>query len=67
MSQLEYMQSIKAEAKKCYSHISGVKGFGLGKNSLRIYVENQDVASHIPPIFKGVRVDFVEIGEIVAQ
>lgn len=62
----ESMQSIKAEAKRHYSHISGVKGFGVGQNSLRVYVVSRDAASQIPQIFRGVRVDVVEVGDIVA-
>ncbi|MEC4818111.1 MAG: hypothetical protein SAK29_33295 [Scytonema sp. PMC 1069.18] len=50
---------IKAEAKKDFRNVSGIKGFGIGKNSLRIYVTNQDVINQLPDTYMGVKVDFL--------
>jgi hypothetical protein len=60
------LRAIKAAAKSLFSHIDGVEGFGLGENSLRIYIRNTKVRDALPSVFQGVPVEFVITGEITA-
>jgi hypothetical protein len=61
------MREIKRAAKEKFGHIAGVRGFGIGDHSLRIYVISTDTREKLPTMFKGVRVDYVITGDIVAR
>jgi len=61
------LRAIKAAAKSLFRHIDGVEGFGLGENSLRIYIRNSKVRDQLPSIFQEVPVEFVITGEITAS
>lgn len=61
------LRAIKSAAKSLFGHIEGVEGFGLGENSLRIYIRNAMVRKELPSIFQGVPVEFVVTGDITAS
>jgi len=61
------MRAIKAAAKAAFSEVSGVEGFGIGDQSLRVYVSNSDVSRELPREFQGVEVECVVTGDISAQ
>ncbi len=61
------LRAIKSAAKSLFGHIEGVQGFGLGENSLRIYILNAEVREELPPVFQGVPVEFVITGDITAS
>jgi len=61
------MRSIKAQAKLEFGDIAGVEGFGVGDYVLRIYVSNARLKDKIPARFRGVPVDLVVSGHIVAR
>ena len=61
------MQVLKAEANKRFGRVPGVLGFGLGNNSLRVYVQSPNVKKFLPEKFKGINIDLVVTGEIVLQ
>ena len=68
MSQINpNLRAIKAAAKSLFGCIDGVEGFGLGENSLRIYIRNSEVRDQLPSVFQGVPVEFVITGEITAS
>jgi hypothetical protein len=56
--------STKAAAKRELGHIAGVEGFGIGADTLRVYVKNPDVRERLPDEFRGVRVECVVVGDI---
>jgi len=58
------MTAIKAAAKRQFGHIEGIEGFGIGDNTLRIYVTDASVRGRLPIEFQGVPVDLVVTGEI---
>lgn len=60
------LKAVKAEAKKEFSHIRGILGFGLGEDSLRIYVLNSEVKKQLPHVFHDVPIDCVVTGDVVA-
>ena len=61
------LASIKAAAKREFSDLAGVEGFGIGDGTLRIYVRNLAVSRMLPDHFKGADVDIVVTGDIAAQ
>ena len=61
------MQVLKAEANKRFGRVPGVLGFGLGNNSLSVYVQSPNVKKFLPEKFKGINIDLVVTGEIVLQ
>lgn len=67
MPQQPDLRAIKAAARNQFGNCPGVEGFGLGENSLRIYIRNTDVRRQLPTQFQGVPVDFVVTGEITAS
>jgi hypothetical protein len=58
--------SVKAAAKREFGSVPGVQGFGIGADSLRIYVQNPGVRAHMPSSFQGVPVQYVVVGDVVA-
>jgi hypothetical protein len=60
------MGAIKAAAKRQFGHIEGIEGFGIGDNTLRIYVTDASMRDRLPIEFQGVPVDLVVTGEITA-
>jgi hypothetical protein len=61
------LSSLKAAAKHQFGHIQGVTGFGVGEQSLRIYVRNSEVKKRLPEQFQGVPVDYIVTGDITAE
>ena len=61
------MRAIKAAAKKQFGHIPGIEGFGIGENTLRIYVRDASVRDCLPASFQGVPLDLIVTGEIRSQ
>jgi hypothetical protein len=58
------MKAIKAAAKREFSSITGVQGFGIGDRFLNIYVSSEQIRSQLPTEFMGVSVNVVVTGEI---
>ena len=58
------IQSVKADAKKQLGWVPGVLGFGVGRNTLRVYIDNSNVKDSLPEKFEGVELDFVVTGDI---
>lgn len=61
------LRQIKSEAKRAFGALAGVTGFGVGDRSIRIYVLDHDVRKRLPAKFKGVRIECVVTGEIIAE
>lgn len=66
------LQVVKNKAKKCFGRIPGVLGFGIGDNSIRLYVDDADVnvkfpGKEFPENFEGVKMEVIITGEIVAN
>jgi hypothetical protein len=60
------LSSVKAAAKRRFSDVPGIVGFGVGDGTLRIYVHNIEVRKRLPSEFKGVPLDFVVVGDLSA-
>jgi len=67
MEQETNMQAVKSAAKKELGNISGIEGFGIGGQSLNIYVNNEEVKEQLPDNFQGVPINCVVTGEISAD
>lgn len=67
MEQETNMQAVKAAAKNEFCDISGIEGFGIGGQSLNIYVSNEEVKDQLPAKFQGVQINCVVTGEISAD
>lgn len=61
------LKAVKADAKIEFGKIAGVQGFGLGESSVRIYVTNDNVKEKIPSAYRGVAIEFVNVGNIIAR
>lgn len=66
------LRAVKNKAKKRFGQIPGVLGFGIGENSIRLYVHDADVhvkfpGEEFPKDFEGVKMDVVITGEILAN
>jgi hypothetical protein len=59
------LQAAKKAAKEQFKKIEGVQGFGLGENTLNIYIRNPEVKKALPSEYKGVPVTFITTGEIL--
>jgi hypothetical protein len=62
-------QEIKAEAKKLYGNIPGVEGFGIGDDSLLIYIQDSEVQKDftkekMSQISEGSKFEFIITGKI---
>ncbi len=64
MAQETNMQAIKAAAKNEFGNILGIEGFGIGGQSLNIYINNEEVKQQLPAKFQGVPVNYIVTGEI---
>lgn len=60
------LKAAKAEARTKYRDLPGVVGFGLGDNTVVIYIADPKVASLLPSEIHGVKVEIVVSGEVVA-
>jgi hypothetical protein len=60
------LRAVKALAKGELAAIDGVEGFGIGDQTLRIYVRNPDVERKLPREFHGVPVEIVVSGDIIS-
>ena len=58
------MRSVKAAAKTQFANVKGVEGFGIGDQTLRVYVCNATVQRQLPERFQGVPVEFVITGHV---
>jgi hypothetical protein len=67
MRQVIDLRAAKATAKSRYGRTPGVRGFGVGDHSLRVYVSNSSVKSQLPAKINGVPVVVVVTGEISSQ
>lgn len=67
MPQQLNLRVVKAAARSQFGDFPGVEGFGLGENSLRIYIRNAEVSRRLPSQFQGVPVDFIVTGDITAS
>jgi hypothetical protein len=56
----------KAAAQRRFRKIRGIEGVGLGDNSLRVYVVNEDIGERLPSEVHGVPVKPVVTGEVFA-
>lgn len=66
------LQTVKNNARKCFGRIPGVLGFGIGDNSIRLYVHDADVhvkfpEKEFPKDFEGVKMEVIITGEILAN
>ena len=59
--------SAKAAAKLEFGEIDGVEGFGIGADTLRVYVRNHAVQQSLPDEFQGVPIECVVVGDITPQ
>lgn len=57
---------VKAAARDELGRIDGVKGFGVGDGSLRVYVQDAEVMQHLPSSFRGAPVECVIVGTVHA-
>jgi hypothetical protein len=63
------LKEVKDDAKRHFGGIRGVCGFGIGKDSVRVYVDSPEVKQkfpkqRFPDTFEGVRLDFIVTGNI---
>lgn len=61
---LEHLAKLKKELRTELKDVPGVKGFGIGDNVLRVYIQNEAVKELLPKEFHGVRIEFVLSGEV---
>jgi hypothetical protein len=60
------LKAAKSSAKAEFSGVDGVEGFGIGDQSIRVYVRNHAVEQKLPRVFRGVPVEFVVTSNVVA-
>jgi hypothetical protein len=58
------LQEAKKAAKEQFKRVDGVQGFGLGENTLNIYIRNPEVKRALPTEYHGVPITFVTTGDI---
>lgn len=65
-SQRRDLGQVKAAAKAQFGTVEGVVGFGIGEESIRIYINDDAVRAQLPASFQGVSIDLIRVGEVVA-
>ena len=65
--ELADLKALKTAAKEEFRCVSGIEGFGIGDQVLRVYVNNAEVSRQLPPTFHGVDLEFVVTGDITAS
>ena len=66
-TQLPDLRAIKSAARTEFGQTPGVQGFGIGDQTIRIYIHDPEVQSQLPASYQGVPVDFVVTGDITSQ
>lgn len=66
MRAMNELRQAKRAAKVAFGHIEGVEGVGIGDDVIRAYIRHPDVKRQLPEEIKGVRVECVVVGKIVA-
>jgi hypothetical protein len=62
----EELREIKDAAQRTFGGLDGVEGFGIGDQQINVYVRNESVGQRLPERFRGVRMEKVETGDIIA-
>ena len=66
MQNSHQLRSAKATAKAALRSIEGIQGFGIGDQTVRVYVRDTAVARQLPSEIAGVTVECVVVGDISA-
>jgi hypothetical protein len=64
---IQELEAAKAVASSQFGNVQGVEGFGIGDDTIRIYVRNPEVRKQLPEQVRGVPVDCVVTGNISAD
>lgn len=61
------LKTVKAAAKAEFAKIDGVLGVGIGDNTIRVYVRNEEASKKLPDAFRGVTIEPIYSGDITAR
>lgn len=61
---LEELRSAKAHAKTLLMSLTGVRGFGIGDGTVRIYIVDASVVKELPGDVDGVPIEPITVGEV---
>ncbi len=66
-NEVSVLKDLKRQAKYEFRELEGVEGFGIGDRHLVAYVRDHDSAQRLPRQFKGVDLEAVVTGGVLAQ
>lgn len=63
---MENLKVIKNKTRDQLKNIAGVQGVGIGNNTIRVYIRNDQVIPSLPKTVDGITIETVIVGEIRA-
>lgn len=64
---MQHLIQAKKRAKTHFAQDPRVVGYGVGENTLRLYVRTPQDAQDLPPTFEDIEIEYIITGDIQAR